>query len=186
MAKHAVIMRFNGAAEKKLEQLKISARKGGAVDGTEGWPGHITLGAYEDADEEALCLWTKALAEKQERFRLKFASLGVFHDAVRSPDTDVIYAVPTAPKTLTDLYNRFHDRFDEFSGAIGRSYASGQPAMHATIIICKSADFSGAFLRAYAAFAPFEAIVTALEVYSLPRKLVARYGLSPPKRVAED
>ena len=179
MGQYAVLLRFDEAADATFNRLKSVARDRCTYDATDGHPPHITFGVYENAEEAALCEWTRENAESHARAKISFASLGVFHDSVRFPETDVIYAVPASSKALIGLYYGFHEKFDECSGALGWAYtmAFGQPAVHATITLCKSAEFEGVFKSLYNTFSPFVATMTALEVWALPMRPVARYDL---------
>jgi hypothetical protein len=176
---YCVIARFDKETDKIFGRLKAGLKKVCSFDGTEGWPPHITLGAYENLDKAVLDMWTKGYADYHSPFKVRFSSLGVFPEKKKNQGYDAIYAVPGFGRELTDFYYGFHEKYDEYCGDVGRSYSMvhGQPAIHASLVFCKSAEFEPVFKNLCKAFAPFVATVTALEIYALPVRLLEHFDL---------
>lgn len=175
-----VVARFDDAATEKLCALRSAAGEMASYDGAEAWPPHMTFAAYENLEATKICQWAEEYTGQHRKFNIRFTSLGVFCDREKTRDTDIIYAVPSSPLSLISFYYGYHKKYDEYAGAFGLYYTrvQGQPALHATIAICKLAEFEDAFRQVYQNFSPFEATVTALEVYSMSTERLARYELT--------
>jgi hypothetical protein len=150
-----------------------------SFEGTKDWPPHITLACYENINLSLISDWTKEYTARYNSFEIYFSSLGIFCHNETCPDTDVIYLVPSFSRELTEFYYGFHDRYDEYYDDIGWSYSMkyGQPAFHSSISLCKISDFNKVFQYLYSNFVSFYAELVALELYTIPMKLVTRFEL---------
>ena len=62
MANYVAIARFDEATDKKILHLQEKLIASGYQKAMNGWPPHITIAAYEGADEQDLLQWTNECA----------------------------------------------------------------------------------------------------------------------------
>ena len=67
MANYVVMVRFDEATEKRILLLQEKLVANGYQSAINEWPPHITIAAYEGADEWGLLQWTEEYAENQCR-----------------------------------------------------------------------------------------------------------------------
>lgn len=179
MTTYAVIARFDEDASGILCKFKDEMKKLLSFDGTGAWPPHLTLGCYESDNSQDICQWTKEFSQRCSKVQFRFSSLGVFCRGGEHSDTEVIYAVPTMPEALSRFYYGYHEKLDDSCGTLGWQYSMkyGQPELHSTITILKTAEFNLAmdYLRVH--FQSFDAAIWAIEVYEVPMKFIARYDV---------
>ena len=178
MKKHVVIARLEPEGDRYLKELKIKAqaKQKRIYQNAEEWPPHVTIAAYEDMDEQALCKWVSAWAEKTERFPVVLESIKAF-PPVAALETDVIYAAPASSEALKDLHTKLHSRYDEFCGTYGKRTSQKDYVFHSTLAICHKNDTADVWEEMNRQFAPFSSQIVALEVYQNPCALVARFPL---------
>lgn len=179
MATFAALARFDAQSTAILQRYKDDMRDLLSYDGSGGYPPHLTLACYEMDDCMELLRWVEEFAAGCPKVPLRFSSLGVYCRGGGNVDTEVIYAVPTAPVALTQFYYGFHERLDEHCGSLGWQYsmAYGQPEFHSTIVICKAKEFYRAMDSLRVRFQPFDATIEAIEIFEIPMKLIKRFAL---------
>ncbi|ODU56684.1 MAG: hypothetical protein ABT01_03470 [Clostridium sp. SCN 57-10] len=178
--KHVVVARFDAQTDQIFTRWRraLGASQSAHADDSAAWPPHLTIAAYEGVDIGALCAWTREYTASRTRVDLCFGSLGVFAHGPAG-DTDVIFAHPNESAALTALHTGFHQKLDEFCGDYGRHCTPESPSLvlHATIAICRKDEFSAMFDVLRAQFSAIRAIITALEVYENPCRLIERCEL---------
>ena len=179
MADYVVMMRFDEAMDDRIIHLQeklIDNGYGGAVN---EWPPHITVAAYEGADEQSLLQWTEEYAYRQQRFNIGFFALSVLPPGGEHTDTAVLCLNPSHAKILVDFYYGFHEKFEDFCTGIGwyNSITHGNPVMHSTIGIFNVATMQKAQEMIFASDVFGIARIMALEVYGYPMRFLKRFEL---------
>ena len=77
MANYVAMVRFDEATDNKILSLQEKLITSGYQKAMNGWPPHITIAAYEDADEQALLQWTEDYAICQQGFRVGLLALSI-------------------------------------------------------------------------------------------------------------
>jgi 2'-5' RNA ligase len=186
MPNHVVIARFSSDKIEQLLSLREKLFSNGYAASIPEWPPHITIAAYEDADEVELCKWSDHYAKTHKKFDVYLSSLSVLPPGGEYTETAVICLAPASSKKLIDFYFGFHERLDEFCGKLGFFYSMkfGHPAIHSTIGIFKVKDMQKALEIIFEADVFGKTQITALEVYTYPMKLIKRFELCDDDPVA--
>lgn len=179
MANYVVMVRFDEAAEQRILSLQETLVANGYQTAINEWPPHITIAAYEGADEQGLLQWTDEYAARQCRFKVGLFSLSILPPGGERSDTTVLCLNPSHSKTLVDFYYGFHEKFEEYCTGIGwhNSIQHGNPIMHSTIGIFDVATIQKAQEIIFASGVFGEAEITALELYTYPKRLIKRFEL---------
>ena len=140
-----------------------------------------TLGCYElnDSKIKELIDWVEYLSSKTKVIEFKFNSIGTFLHNEKYPKTDVIYAAPTIPKKLYELYCDYHKKFDEYSSEVGRDYSmiNGQPTIHSTITICNKNEYKKAIDFIWTNFKPMISKIKSIKIYKMNKELIKSVNL---------
>lgn len=177
MANYVVIARFDDNTTKRYMDMRTELNKAGYA--TPEWPPHITFAAYENADEQEICNWTKEFFENHSKFSVNLGSLGVLPPSAKFPDTGVLCLEPAHSKVFVDLYYEFHQKLEEYCTGIGywNSVTHGNPIIHSTIAIIPRSDLQKAMQIVFESGVFGMAEITALEVYTYPMRLIERYEI---------
>lgn len=95
MANYVVMVRFDEATDKKILRLRENLVANGYQKAVNGWPPHITIAAYEDADEQALLQWTEEYSARQQRFKVGLFALSILPPGGDYRDTAVLCLNPS-------------------------------------------------------------------------------------------
>ncbi len=179
MANYVVILRFDEETDLKILRLQEKLSANGFEKAMNGWPAHITIAAYEGADEQALSAWTREYAARQRGFEVGLFSLSILPPGGEHRSTAVLCLNPSHSKTLVDFYYGFHEKFEEYSVGVGWYYSirHGNPIMHSTIGIFDAATLQKAQDIIFESGVFGVAKITALELYTYPMRLISRFEL---------
>lgn len=179
MANYVVMVRFDEEADKKIQRLQEKLVAHGYQKAMNGWPPHITIAAYEGADEQALLQWTEEYAARQHSFSVRLSALSILPPGGEHKDTAVLCLNPSHSKTLVDFYYGFHEKFEDYCTGIGwyNSIRHGNPIMHSTIGVFDVVSMQKALEIIFTAGAFSEAKIMALELYTYPMRLIKRFDL---------
>jgi hypothetical protein len=179
VANYVVMARFDDATDKKLLRLQEILIVNGYQKAMNEWPPHITIAAYEGADEQALLQWTEEFANCQHGFNVGLFALSILPPGGEHKDTAVLCLNPSHSRVLIDFYYGFHDKYEDYCTGIGwyNSIRHGNPIMHSTIGIFDVATMQKALETIFAADVFCEAHITALELYTYPMRLIQRFEL---------
>ncbi len=135
MTRHVVMVRFDAATEQRIRRLQEELVTNGYLAAISEWPPHITVAAYEGADEERLLQWTEKYAARQSRFRLGLFSLGIMPPGGENTRTAVLCLNPAHSKKLVDFHYGFHEKLEDYCVGIGWYYSIRHDnlIMHSTI-----------------------------------------------------
>lgn len=181
MANYVVMVRFDEATEQKILRLQEKLVANGYQSAINEWPPHITIAAYEGANEQGLLQWTEEYASRQCRFKVGLFSLSILPPGGERSDTAVLCLNPSHSKTLVDFYYGFHENFEDYCTGIGwyNSIRHGNPIMHSTVGIFDVATIQKAQEIIFNSGVFGEAEITALELYTYPMRLIKRFELKP-------
>ncbi|MBR6504157.1 MAG: hypothetical protein IKT41_00250 [Clostridia bacterium] len=150
------------------------------------WIPHITLGCYslDDNKVQELILWIKEITCKISPINIEFNSVGTFYHSEKYPNTNVIYAAPSIPKKLYDLYCEYHSKFDEYSSSIGEDYSMiiGQPTIHSTITICDKDEYLKAIKYIWNNFKQINTEINCIKVYNMNKDLITTVDFKRRKK----
>lgn len=179
MANYVVMVRFDEATEQKILCLQEKLVANGYQSAINEWPPHITIAAYEDADEQGLLQWTEEYTARQHSFRLGLLSLNILPLGGERTDTAVVALNPSHSKTLVDFYYGFHEKYEEYCTGIGwfNSIGHDNPIMHSTIGVFDVATMQEALEVIFASGVFGYTEITALELYTYPMRLIGRFEL---------
>ena len=179
MANYVVMVRFDEATDQKILRLQENLVANGYQKAMNGWPPHITIAAYEGADEQALLQWTEEYAARQQSFKIGLFSLSILPPGGDHKDTAVLCLNPSHSKKLVDFYYGFHEKYEEYCTGIGwyNSIRHGNPVMHSTIGIFDMATIQKAQEIIFDSGVFGEVKITALELYTYPMRLIKRFEL---------
>ncbi|MDD4496059.1 MAG: hypothetical protein PHV32_17245, partial [Eubacteriales bacterium] len=165
MANYVAMVRFDEATDQKILRLQEKLVANGYQKAINEWPPHITIAAYEDADELGLLQWTEEYAAHQCRFKVGLFSLSILPPSGERSNTAVLCLNPSHSKTLVDFYYGFHEKFEDYCTGIGwyNSIRHGNPIMHSTVGIFDVATIQKAQEIIFASSVFGEAEITALE-----------------------
>ena len=174
MANYVVMVRFDEATDQKISYLQEKLVANGYQKAMNGWPPHITIAAYEGADEQALLEWTEEYTACQRSFRVGLFSLSILPPGGEHTDTAVLCLNPSHSKTLVDFYYGFQEKFEDYCTGIGwyNSIRHGNPVMHSTIGIFDVATIQKAQELIFESGVFGEAKITALELYTYLMQLI--------------
>ena len=177
MANYVVILRFDEETDQKILRLQEKLAASGYQKAMNGWPPHITIAAYEGADERALLEWTQECAARQRAFKVGMFSLSILPPGGERVDTAVLCLNPSHSKVLVDFYYGFHEKFEDYCTGIGWYYSirHGYPIMHSTIGVFDVSTMQKAQEIIFESGVFGEAKITALE---LPSKYFSIPALS--------
>lgn len=172
---------FDNETNKNLMDYRIELSKILKEELAGSWIPHITLGCYElnDSKIKELIDWVEYLSSKTKVIEFKFNSIGTFLHNEKYPKTDVIYAAPTIPKKLYELYCDYHKKFDEYSSEVGRDYSmiNGQPTIHSTITICNKNEYKKAIDFIWTNFKPMISKIKSIKIYKMNKELIKSVNL---------
>jgi len=179
MANYVVMVRFDETTDEKILRLQDKLVANGYQKAVSEWPPHITIAAYEGADEQALLEWTAEYAARQHGFKVGLFSMSILPPSGEHKDTVVLCLNPSHSKTLVDFYYGFHERFEDFCTGIGwyNSIQHGNPIMHSTIGIFDVTTMQKALEIIFAEGILGEIKITALELYTYPMRLIKHFKL---------
>ena len=177
MSNYVVIARFEEATNSKLFSLRDKFESAGFC--VQEWPPHITIAAYENIDEKLIYDWTNAFSQKYKPFEIALNSLGVFPPSEDQGDSSVLFLTPAHSKALINFYYAFHAKHEEYCTGIGwyNSIVHGNPVMHCTLGIIDKDKLQQAIHTVFESNAFTRTIITALELYTYPMKLIQRFNL---------
>lgn len=69
---------------------------------------HITLGVYENINDDKIIGWTEKFAVKARRIGIYYAGIGIM-------EAPFIYAMPRMSDELSRMHRDYHMHFDEYS-----------------------------------------------------------------------
>jgi len=179
MANYVAIVRFDEATDKKILRLQEKLIAGGYQKAMNGWPPHITIAAYEGADELALLQWAKEYTISQQGFRVGLFALSILPPGSDHKDTAVLCLNPSHSKKLVDFYYGFHEKLEDYCTGIGwyNSIRHGNPIMHSTIGVFDVTTMQKAQEIIFTEDVFGETEITALELYTYPMRLIKRFEL---------
>jgi hypothetical protein len=179
MANYVVTVRFDEATEQKILRLQEKLAVNGYQKAINECPPHITIAAYEDADEQGLLQWTEEYASRQCRFKVGLFSLSILPPGGEHTKTAVLCLNPSHSKKLVDFYYGFHEKFEDYCTGIGwyNSIRHGNPIIHSTIGIFDVATIQKAQEIIFVSGVFGETEITALELYTYPMRLIRRFEL---------
>lgn len=177
MSNYVVLARFSEEKDIQFKELKkVLSDKGYVVP---EWPTHITIGAYENIDEDLLYKWTSDFASKHNRQKVALNSISILPPSVDHNETAVICLDPAHSISFINFYYDFHEKYEEYCTGIGlfNSIANGNPVIHATIGIVKITEIQEMMELIFSQNIFGEVEITALEIYTYPMKLIQRFDL---------
>ncbi|MCL2105524.1 MAG: 2'-5' RNA ligase family protein [Oscillospiraceae bacterium] len=179
MANYVAMVRFDAETDQKITCLQKKLKESGFQKAVSEWPPHITIAAYEGADEQALLHWSEEYAARQRSFKIGLLALSILPPGGNYTDTAVLCLNPSHSKTLVDFYYGFHEKYEDFCTGIGwyNSIRNGNPIMHSTIGTFNVATMQQALEMIFCAEIFREAEITALELYTYPMRLIKRFDL---------
>ncbi|MCL2056230.1 MAG: 2'-5' RNA ligase family protein [Oscillospiraceae bacterium] len=179
MANYVVMVRFDETTDEIILRLQDKLAANGYKKAVNEWPPHITIAAYEGADEQALLQWTEEYAAHQHSFKVGLFSLSVLPPGGEHTDTAVLCLNPSHSKKLVDFYYGFHEKYEEYCTGIGwyNSIRHGNPIIHSTIGIFDVTTMQKALEIIFAEGVFGEIKITALELYTYPMRLIKRFDL---------
>jgi 2'-5' RNA ligase len=179
MANYVVMARFDLETDQKILRLQEKLVANGYQKAMNGWPPHITIAAYEGADEQDLLQWTEEYAACRQSFKVGLFALSILPPGGEHINTAVLCLNPSHSKTLVDFYYEFHEKFEDFCTGIGwyNSIKHGNPVMHSTIGIFDVATTQKAQEIIFESGIFCETRITALELYTYPMRLIKRFEL---------
>ena len=179
MANYVVMVRFDKAIEQKILRLQETLVANGYQKAISEWPPHITIAAYEDADEQDLLQWAEEYAARQCRFKVGLFALSILPPGGEHTETAVLCLNPSHSKTLVDFYYGFHEKFEDYCTGIGwyNSIRHGNPIVHSTIGVFDVTTMQKALEIIFAADVFCETEITTLELYTYPMRLIKRFEL---------
>ena len=179
MANYVAMIRFDETTDQKILRLQDKLVTNGYQKAVNEWPPHITIAAYEGADEQALLQWTEEYAARQQSFKIGLFSLSVFPPGGDRKDTAVLCLNPSHSKNLVDFYYGFHEKYEEYCTGIGWYYSigHGNSIIHSTIGIFDVTTMQKALEIIFAEGVFGETKITALELYTYPMRLIKRFEL---------
>ena len=179
MANYVVMIRFDEATDNKFIRLQEKLMANGYQKAVNEWPPHITIAAYEGADEQSLLKWTEEYASSQKGFDIGLFALSILPPGGEHTDTAVLCLNPSHSKTLVDFYYGFHEKFEDFCTGIGwyNSIRHGNPIMHSTIGVFDVLTMQKAQEIIFGSGVFGQTKITALELYTYPMRLIGRFDL---------
>ncbi|MDD4495353.1 MAG: hypothetical protein PHV32_13610 [Eubacteriales bacterium] len=179
MTNYVVMVRFDEATEQKILRLQEQLAINGYQSAINQWPPHITIAAYEGADEQCLLQWTEEYVTRQCRFKVGLFSLSILPPGGEHTKTAVLCLNPSHSKKLVDFYCGFHEKLEGYCTGIGwyNSIRHGNPIMHSTIGIFDVATIQKAQEAIFVSGVFGETEIIALELYTYPMRLIRRFEL---------
>lgn len=174
MSNYVVIARFDDKSDKKLNKLRKSFTDAGYS--VPEWPVHITIGAYENIDENLICDWTEEFCQNHNSISVNLCSLGTF---MPNKHNSILYLAPAYSKAFVDFYYDFHQKYEKYCTGIGRynSIKDDSPSIHCTIAEIATEDLQNAMELVFDSNYFRQAKIIALEIYTYPMKLIKRFEL---------
>ena len=179
MANYVVMVRFDETTEQKILNLQKTLATNGYQKALNEWPPHITIAAYEGANEQDLLQWTAEYASHQCRFKVGMFALSILPPGGEHTDTAIFCLNPSHSKTLVDFYYGFHEKFEDYCTGIGwyNSIRHGNPIMHSTIGFFDLQTIQKVQEIIFTSGVFGEAEINALELYTYPMRLIKRFEL---------
>lgn len=90
---------------------------------------HLTMGAWVNVDEDALCDWLEKKCEQQHQLEINFNHVGIF-------SLKVAFISPYVSQELLEFHQAIHEKFEESCGDIGYNYSfkSNSWIPHTTLV----------------------------------------------------
>lgn len=125
-------------------------------------PPHITLGIYEDLQEERLLAWTRSFAKEQARLLISYSHIGFF----ASPASSVCFVAPVVNKELLALHQKYHQQLDEYCLKKGFYYSlhSNSWVPHCTLFMGEKQNVETTIPLLVQNFTPFSAWISGISV----------------------
>ena len=179
MANYVAMIRFDEETDRKIFRLQENLIANGYQKAVSEWPPHITIAAYEGADEQALLKWAEEYAFTQQSFNIGLFALSILPPGGDRADTAVLCLNPSHSKTLINFYYGFHEKYEDYCTGIGwyNSIRHGNPVMHSTIGVFDVAALQKAAELIFESGIFGIAKITALELYTYPMRLIKRFEL---------
>jgi 2'-5' RNA ligase len=179
VSNYVVIVRFDEETDNQIMKIrKIMLESGYPI--TE-WPPHITIAAYENIDERSICEWTSEVASRQfGKMNVALNSLSILPPKGQKLETAVLCFNPAHSKAFVDFYYKFHEKYEEYCTGIGwfNSVKHGHPVIHATIGTVQVNELQKALEIVFQNNFFKPSLITALEVYTYPMKLIGRFEIN--------
>lgn len=182
MANYVAMVRFDETTDHKLLRLQEELKANGYQKAISEWPPHITIAAYEGADEQDLLQWAEEYTVRQYRFKVGLFALSILPPGGEHKETAVLCLNPSHSKTLVNFYYGFHEKFEDYCTGIGwyNSIRHGNPIMHSTIGVFDVTTMQKAQEIIFTSGVFCEAEISALELYTYPMRLIRRFELERP------
>jgi hypothetical protein len=179
MANYVAMIRFDEETDRKMLILQEKLISDGFQKSINEWPPHITIAAYEGADEKDLLMWTEEYMFRQRSFNIGLFALSILPPGGDHANTAVLCLNPSHSKTLVDFYYGFHEKFEDYCTGIGwyNSIRHGNPVMHSTIGTFDIASIQKAQEIIFESGIFSVAKITTLELYTYPMRLIKRFEL---------
>ena len=99
MANYVTMLRSDEATDNKIIRLQEKLIASGYQKAINEWPPHITVAAYEGANEQELLNWTEEYASRQQSFDVGMFALSILPPGGVRTETAVLCLNPSHSKT---------------------------------------------------------------------------------------